>query len=144
MGSEMCIRDRALRSSMARASPMPVVHHGAPVSRLCPLLAAATHVFLRVDAVKRPLTPPYEGPFPVLRRSDSGKTFDILRNEKTFTVSIDRLKPATFLESGSCASPVSPTESAAAPRSGPCSASPSAVPTTSSGRASRPVCRYQA
>ena len=44
-----------LRSVMLRASPMPVVHHGVPGSRVDPRLLDATHVFLRVDAVRRPL-----------------------------------------------------------------------------------------
>ena len=60
-----------------------------------PALLDATHVFLRIDAVRRPLVAPYEGPFPVLSRSP--KTFVILRREKHFTVSVDRLKPAAFL-----------------------------------------------
>ena len=72
---------------------MPVVHHGTPPSRLCSALDTASHVFLRVDAVRRPLTPPYEGPFPVVHRS--AKTFKILRNGKSITVSVDRLKPVT-------------------------------------------------
>ena len=82
----------SLRASMRQASPMPVVYHGTPPARLCPHLAKATHVFLRVDAVKRPLTPPYEGPFLVQKRS--AKTFVVIKNGKPQTVSIDRLKPA--------------------------------------------------
>ena len=40
---------------------------------------------------KRPLQPPYEGPFPVLEAGD--KFFKILRHGLPYTVSIDRLKP---------------------------------------------------
>jgi len=57
-----------------------------------PALTTCTHVLLRVDAVRKPLQPPYTGPFKVLRRTP--KYFVIHQNNKTVTVSIDRLKPA--------------------------------------------------
>ena len=84
-----------LRSVMSAATPMPVSYHGVPPSRVDRRLSSASHVFIRIDSVRRPLVPPYEGPFLVLGRSD--KTFDLQRNGKTVTVSIDRLKPAMFL-----------------------------------------------
>ena len=84
-----------LQSVMRESAPMPVVHHGAPVCRVDPLLQSVSHVFLRIDAVKRPLVAPYEGPFPVVSRT--AKTFVILRRGKPVTVSIDRLKPAALL-----------------------------------------------
>ena len=56
-------------------------------------LATATHVFVRNDAVRKPLqTPYYEGPYPVLERTD--KFFKLNINGRKETVSIDRLKPA--------------------------------------------------
>ena len=85
---------RQLQTVMASSNPMPVLHHGSPSSRVDPALGSSSHVFLRVDAVRRSLVPPFLGPFLVLRRSD--KTFDILQEGKTATVSIDRLKPAHF------------------------------------------------
>ena len=84
-----------LRSVMTAAVPMPVSYHGTQTSRLDPALQSSAHVFLRVDAVRRPLVPPYVGPFKVLRRGP--KTFDILQQGKTATVTIDRLKPAFTL-----------------------------------------------
>ena len=87
-----------LQSTMRRSSPMPVLHHGSPASsRVDAGLASASHAFLRVDAVKRPLVPPYEGPFQILERSQNNKTFVILRRDKPVTVTVDRLKPAVFL-----------------------------------------------
>jgi cleavage and polyadenylation specificity factor subunit 1 len=55
-------------------------------------LKTCTHVFIRVDAVRRPLQQPYEGPFRVISRKD--KTFKIERVGRNETVTIDRLKPA--------------------------------------------------
>ena len=52
--------------------------------------------FLRCDRVRRPLEPPYDGPYPVLSRSD--KTFKISMNGRHETVSIDRLKSASVEE----------------------------------------------
>ena len=84
-----------LRDVMRASAPMPVVHHGTARSRVDPALLVATHVFVRVDAVRRPLVAPYDGPFPVLSRAD--KTFVLLRRDKPVTVSVDRLKPAATL-----------------------------------------------
>ena len=103
---------------MSQACPMPVVDHGVPPSQVDRRLMQASHVFLRVDAVRRPLVAPYEGPFAVLERSD--KTFVILKKEKPVTVTIDRLKPALFLpESESEISVVSPAAPAPPPAAPP-------------------------
>ena len=53
---------------------------------------SVSHVFVWIDAVRRPLTRPYDGPFQVLDKSP--KTFTVLRSGKPWTVSVDRLKPA--------------------------------------------------
>lgn len=55
-------------------------------------LRKCTHVFVRVDHVKKPLQHPYEGPYEVLNRRD--KNFDVLVAGKHQCISIDRLKPA--------------------------------------------------
>ena len=49
-------------------------------------------VFVRRDAVAPPLTPPYEGPYTVLKRFR--KFFLIQRGSVRDKVSVDRLKPA--------------------------------------------------
>ena len=69
-------------------------------------------MFLRVDAVKRPLTPPYDGPFLVLDRDP--KTFTILKNNKNTVVSVDRVKPA-FVTSTATPVPVSQSSGPANP-----------------------------
>lgn len=58
-------------------------------------LQSCTHVFVRCDAVKPPLHPPYEGPFEVLSRDL--KTFKLRVRDKTVVVSADRVKPAFIL-----------------------------------------------
>lgn len=55
-------------------------------------LATATHVFVRVDAHRSPLSPPYRGPFRVVARGD--KAFSLDKGGVIDTVAIDRLKPA--------------------------------------------------
>ena len=78
---------------MAGLRPILPVRRGpVDVGQVPRSLATVSHCFLRVDAVKKPLTPPYDGPYRVLARTD--KTFTIMKNEKPLVVSIDRVKPA--------------------------------------------------
>ncbi|XP_045778811.1 uncharacterized protein LOC123876550 [Maniola jurtina] len=58
-------------------------------------LATCTHVFVRNDTVRSPLTPPYDGPYQVLKRHD--KYYQIQLPLRTTVVSLDRLKPAYML-----------------------------------------------
>lgn len=55
-------------------------------------LTTCTHVFVRRDCVKPPLTPPYDGPFPVIARTE--KTFTVDVRGRHDVISLDRLKPA--------------------------------------------------
>ena len=87
--------------------PSPSVHHRGRAP-LCPpgvpqSLETTPYVYVRVDAVRRPLVRPYEGPFLVLRRAP--KTFDISRAGKSWTVSVDCLKPAWGFDSSGPPSP---------------------------------------
>ncbi len=58
-------------------------------------LRSCSHVFLRHDAVRRPLQPIYDGSFRVVHRGE--KTFTITKGGKEDPVSINHLKPA-YLE----------------------------------------------
>ena len=80
-----------LRAHMQRIRPpLPrPTNHNSQVSNT---LATATHVFVRHDAVKKPLQPPYDGPFEVVKRTDKHFTLNI--NGRHDTVSVDRLKAA--------------------------------------------------
>ncbi|XP_066981699.1 uncharacterized protein [Macrobrachium rosenbergii] len=65
-----------------------------PSCRLaCP---PTTHVFIRDDAVRPPLTRPYKGPFRVLERNN--KAFRLALHGKDDWVSVDRIKPALLEE----------------------------------------------
>ncbi|GFY38380.1 pol polyprotein [Trichonephila inaurata madagascariensis] len=55
-------------------------------------LHKCTHVFVRRDSVRRPLQAPYDGPYPVIKRSD--KFYKVNIRGKPTSISIDRLKPA--------------------------------------------------
>ncbi|GFV05206.1 transposon Ty3-I Gag-Pol polyprotein [Trichonephila clavipes] len=55
----------------------------------------STHVFIRVDRVKKALEPPDDGPFPVAKRYD--KYFTVKIKGKDINISVDRLKPAYLL-----------------------------------------------
>lgn len=55
-------------------------------------LYTCTHVFIRVDRVKKPLESSYEGPSLVTKRFD--KYFTVVHKGRETNVSVDRLKPA--------------------------------------------------
>lgn len=81
-----------LISMMRKLNPIAPISHGSAKTYVNPSLKSCTHVFLRNDKIRPPLTPPYSGPHPVDNRND--KNFVITVNGKRTTVSIDRLKPA--------------------------------------------------
>ena len=117
-----------LRSTLASMRPSPSVHHRGPPSAgplgVPPSLASSPYVYVRVDAVRRPLVRPYEGPFLVLRRSP--KTFEISCAGKSWTVSVDRLKPAWGFDQAFSPSATSRPLPAAAPSSPSTSSPPTA------------------
>ena len=53
-------------------------------------LLTCTHVFVRCDAVRKPLQPPYDGPYPVCKE----KYYIVELKGRTDSISIDRIKPA--------------------------------------------------
>ncbi|XP_055938154.1 uncharacterized protein LOC129968323 [Argiope bruennichi] len=55
-------------------------------------LESTFHVFLRIDGVRKPREPPYEGPYFVINRTP--KYFTLRIKNKEVNVTIDRLKAA--------------------------------------------------
>jgi len=98
-----------IRRMAGSLAPVPTIRHGLPATQLPGGLSQAKFVFIRRDTVKKPLRPPYDGPFEVLAKSE--KTFKLRVGTREEVISIDRLKPAYVTESG-------PVEVAQPPRRG--------------------------
>jgi cleavage and polyadenylation specificity factor subunit 1 len=84
-----------LRRRMDQLRPIPAARHSTPAPFVHRNLQDSTHVFLRQDAIRRALEPPYSGPHKVIARTD--KTFIIVVRGRQVTVSADRVKPAFLL-----------------------------------------------
>ncbi|XP_035222046.1 uncharacterized protein LOC118194942 [Stegodyphus dumicola] len=82
-----------LRSVMHLVRLIPTSRHIQSPIYVHPAFQTCSHVFLRFDSVKPPLTPPYTGPHTVVKRMD--KNFEV--NNKNITVTIDCLKPEYML-----------------------------------------------
>lgn len=95
-----------LSSTMRMLAPTSTASHSRPSFFVHPSLESCTHVFVRNDSVKAPLTRPYNGPYRVTRRAD--KYFTIRINEKECVIGIDRLKPAFVAQNGTV--PVTPVK----------------------------------
>jgi cleavage and polyadenylation specificity factor subunit 1 len=119
-----------LRQHMARLRPVPAARHASPATFVHKDLRDCTHVFLRQDALRRALEPPYTGPYQILSRRE--KTLQLLVRGKPTTVSADRVKPAYVLEESGHGSPTlnSPVNTTPAATPPP----PTATQTTRSGR----------
>lgn len=96
-----------LRAVMSQYKPKQASNHNkrAP-TYIQPALESCTHVFVRIDSVKASLTPPYDGPFPVVKKGP--KTFTVEIRGKRKVISIDRLKAAFFYPQDEPKSAVTP------------------------------------
>ncbi|XP_012146604.1 uncharacterized protein LOC105663301 [Megachile rotundata] len=88
---------KRLKDRIKDIKPRPASCHNNKTTFIFKELAESPYVFLRYEAVKSLLQPPYDGPYEVIERGE--KNFTIRINDKNVKVSIDRLKPA-FLISG--------------------------------------------
>lgn len=86
---------RTLKDSMSLLRPTSGTDHSNRTIFVPENMSATSHVFLRVDATRKPLQPRYDGPFAVIERND--KNFKIQLHNRTSWISIDRLKPALLL-----------------------------------------------
>ena len=85
-----------LRSTVAKFIPCRQTYKDTRTRYTPPDLHTSSHVFIRVDSARPPLTPPYTGPYKVLQRKP--KSFKLQIRNLADWVSIDRLKPAYLLE----------------------------------------------
>jgi len=84
-------------------------NHSSPKPYVPADLKDCSHVWLRIDRVRRSLEAPYSGPFEVVKRLPKIFVIKVGANEQT--VSIDRLKPAVLRRSTSSnATPVASTK----------------------------------
>jgi hypothetical protein len=99
-----CFASR-LRLYMSKLTPRSAKWHRSTPFYLPKNLADCSHVFLRLDRVRRPLEPPYAGPYKVMERSE--KYFKVLVRDTAMNISIDRLKPA-FTVNDASGIPITP------------------------------------
>ena len=81
-----------LKHTMQHLSAAPTRHPSQRQTYVDKNLSSCPHVFVRCDAVRKPLQPPYSGPFLVLKRFPKHYTIDY--KGKPSVISLDRLKPA--------------------------------------------------
>jgi len=81
-----------LKVKFNELTPISTIHNSNRKPFIAPELKTANHVFVRHDAVRKPLQMPYDGPFKVNSRTEKYFNININGNEKN--ISIDRLKPA--------------------------------------------------
>ncbi|XP_024945396.1 uncharacterized protein LOC112495037 [Cephus cinctus] len=81
------------REHMRGLRPTPTAHHNKARTLVLKDLYNSTHVYLRNDAVKPPLEPPFDGPYKIIKKLDD-RRFVIDVNGVEKTTSIERLKPA--------------------------------------------------
>lgn len=84
-----------LKKQMAQLRPTPTSNHSKTTTFIQKELSTCSHVFVKIGAIKPPLTQPYAGPFRILRRKK--KVFIVDINGKKSPISVDRLK-AAFIE----------------------------------------------
>ena len=99
---------RNFKRQMSEVKPVPVQHNNSTKTFVHQNLPTATHIFIRHDAVRKPLQPTYDGPYKILSRQD--KHFDVDTPRGRQRISIDRLKPAFLLNSESDSDTTLPTD----------------------------------
>ena len=123
-----------IESQLQKSRTLPAVLP-TPALEIPPQLKDASHVWLRVDRVRKSLEAPYQGPYRLTRIN--GKTATICINNSEQTVSVDRLKKATIRRPDDLLSRC-PTLSDSRPHSPDSPSVPEKTPTvTRSGRSVR-------
>lgn len=78
-----------LRKTMEAIKPTQTSNHAKVTTFIDSNLQSCSHVFVRNDSIKASVTPPYDGPFEVIKREN--KFFTINMNNRIVNISIDRL-----------------------------------------------------
>ena len=120
-----------LKETMQNLKATPTRHHAKQKPFVSSDLSHCTHVFIRQDAVRRPLQQPYHGPHQVVERGD--KTFTIDVNGRNEVISLDRLKPA-HIDNSSSIEEAGPIDDPFLPLSPSVPTPPPTTRTTRSGR----------
>jgi hypothetical protein len=81
-----------LRDTVGQLRPVPTSAHCTPPTAVPHDLNSAKFVFVCRDCYRKPLQPPYDGPYKVTEAGN--KTFKLKIGNREETVSIDRLTPA--------------------------------------------------
>lgn len=104
---------KQLQHVVGQLKPQIVKHHAKPLVFVQDEVSKCSHVFVRIDSVKRPLQRPYDGPYEVLERHD--KFLDLLISGKCQRISIDRLKPAFLCDDSVANHPLEDTKTKVTP-----------------------------
>ena len=82
-----------LRAKVGQLAPTPTSTHGRTTKAHVPRsLTSADFVFVRREGHHQPLTPKYDGPYKVLRKT--AKFFELQLGDRTENITVDRLKAA--------------------------------------------------
>ncbi|XP_049312212.1 uncharacterized protein LOC125778460 [Bactrocera dorsalis] len=81
------------REYIQQLKPSSPVYHNSTRFFINKNLHDCSHVFIRSDHVRKPLEPPYSGPFEVVERI-SDRLYAIKINNAIHNISVERLKPA--------------------------------------------------
>ncbi|XP_066600154.1 uncharacterized protein [Prorops nasuta] len=81
------------RELMQALRPTPTAHHNQAKMFILKDLQTCSHVFIRADHTRRPLEPPYMGPYKIINRL-SDRVYQIQIDGKSKNISIERIKPA--------------------------------------------------
>lgn len=115
-----------LKTTMSKLRPTPTSNHSKGIVFVQQQLSTCSHVFVKVGGIKPPLSQPYDGPYPVVRRKK--KVFIVDVKGKHAAISIDRLK-AAFMQTDDSITDTNTTEPTA----------PEIEPTTYQTRSGRHV-----
>ena len=130
-----------IREHIKSLKPVPETHGNSRSCFVHPDLEKVDYVFVRDDTVRKPLKPPYDGPYRVLQRRP--KVYVIQLPGRKASISIDRLKPAYVLSDSLQSSSNDSTESSHSPiNENQTEFEPKTIRTTRSGRVVKQPVRF--